>query len=73
MQSDTGHTALDANARSADPEACQGERGPAQLDYPDVFTHGGPGARELLAMDQHCGSGQQELPGPGTGERMQKL
>ena len=73
MQGDNRYTALDAHARSADPEACQGERGPAESNHPDVFTHGGPGARELLAMDQHSGSGQQELPGPGTTERMQKL
>tara|TARA_R100001126_G_scaffold9767_1_gene4874 strand:+ start:129 stop:308 length:180 start_codon:yes stop_codon:yes gene_type:complete len=24
-------------------------------------------------MDQHCGEEQQELPGPGTRERMQRL
>jgi len=55
MQGNARDQSLDANARSADPEACQGERGPAQLDHPDVFSHGGPRARELLAMDQYSG------------------
>ena len=73
MQADAGDTALDAHTRSKIFNAHGPRRGAQKFNNQNIFSYGGPGPGEALAVDIHSSDQRQDVPGPRPGERVRQL
>ena len=73
MQADTRYTALDANAGSEILNAHGSGRSAQKFNNQNIFSYGGPGPSQALAVDIHSSDQRQDVPGPRPGERVRQL
>ena len=73
MQADARHAALDAHAGSEILNAHGSRRSAQKFNNQNIFSYGGPGPGEALAMDINGSDQRQDVPGPRPGERVRQL